>query len=252
VTKIQAAERSGIQVIARAASILRCLKDETVGLSLGQIAERVSLPRSTVQRIVSALMSERFVMAANPESGIRLGPELDALAAAAKIDLADILRPILQTLSERTGETVDLAVLRDNQLVFIDQIPGKQRLRAVSFVGEAFTLTNSANGKACLAIMPPAEAERLAIAELRRLGTKRTLASLLEELQQIRHAGIALDRDEHNEGISAAGFAFRDFSGGYGAISVPTPTQRFKMRQADIVAALGAASKAVEARLGAR
>jgi hypothetical protein len=46
--------------------------------SLGQIAGRVDLPRSTVQRIVGALQSERFVIAASPDRGIRLGAQLAA------------------------------------------------------------------------------------------------------------------------------------------------------------------------------
>ena len=45
----------GIQVIARAAAVLRALRDAPSGLSLGALAEATGLPRSTVQRIVAAL-----------------------------------------------------------------------------------------------------------------------------------------------------------------------------------------------------
>ena len=48
-------DKSQVQVIARAATILRALEEENSGLSLGQIAQRVNLARSTVQRIVAAL-----------------------------------------------------------------------------------------------------------------------------------------------------------------------------------------------------
>ena len=72
---------AGIQVITRAAPILRALHDETAGLSLAQIAERVGLPRSTVQRIVTALSDERLLMTASPDGRVRLGPGLLALAA---------------------------------------------------------------------------------------------------------------------------------------------------------------------------
>ena len=66
-----------------------------------------------------------------------------------------------QTGSHRTQETVDLAVLRGDALVFIDQIAGTQRLRAVSSIGEAFPLTSTANGKACLALLDGARAQGL-------------------------------------------------------------------------------------------
>src|SRR5205807_1695051 len=51
----------GVQVIARAASVLRALENRPEGLSLGQIAKEVGLARSTVQRIVAALQAEHFL-----------------------------------------------------------------------------------------------------------------------------------------------------------------------------------------------
>src|SRR3954453_6750523 len=87
------AERGGIQVIARAAAILRALEDEPAGLSLGQIARRVALARSTVQRIVAALAAEKLVMSASPSGRVRLGPTIQRLAAAARTDFVALARP---------------------------------------------------------------------------------------------------------------------------------------------------------------
>ena len=63
-------DKSQVQVIARAAAILRALEEQPAGLSLGQIAQRVDLARSTVQRIVAALAAEKLLIAASP-TGIR-------------------------------------------------------------------------------------------------------------------------------------------------------------------------------------
>src|SRR5271154_7393626 len=68
--------QSQVQVIARAAAILRALEDEAAGLSLGQIAQRVNLARSTVQRIVAALEAEKFLIAASPTGRGRLRPTI--------------------------------------------------------------------------------------------------------------------------------------------------------------------------------
>ena len=220
--------RSGIQVIARAAAILRSLKNESEGLSLGQIADRVDLPRSTVQRIVGALQAEQFVIAASPDRGIRLGPEIGALAESARIDVLEMLRPYLVDLGRRTKETVDLAVLRSKRLVFVDQIPGTHRLRTVSFVGETFPLCDTANGKACLAklndkqILARLAEEQPLIAE-----DSSRLQAYQDEITTIRETGIAFDRDQHTAGISAVGGAFVDLQGDIYAISVPTPSSRF-------------------------
>ena len=218
----------GIQVISRAASILRALRDENGGLSLGQIAERVNLPRSTVQRIVHALVEERLLMAASPNGRVRLGMEILALANNSKIDIVEIAHPHLKALSEAIGETVDLAALRDDHLVFLDQVAGTHRLRAVSAVGESFPLHSTANGKACLALLADGEVRRRLRG--RRLttagGDTRTIDSILRELETVRASGVAFDREEHSPGISAVGTAFRDQAGSIFAISIPVPTSR--------------------------
>lgn len=222
----------GIQVIARAADILRALKTDPDGLSLGQIASRVNLPRSTVQRIVSALSAERLVMASATEGGLRLGPEIQSLAMAAKLDITQAIRPVLTNLSRATGETVDLAELRGNQLVFVDQVEGTHRLRTVSAVGETFPLTDTANGKAILALMSREDATRLIEQELTEITpSTRQLSDVIREIEVVREQGYSLDRDEHTVGISAVGAAFTDLLGTLYAISLPVPSQRFEEKQ---------------------
>lgn len=220
-------DRSGIQVIARAAAILRVLKEERSGLSLGQIARRVDLPRSTVQRITGALSAERFIMQDPNGGGIRLGPELGAFAEAANFNIVERCRAILNEVTQKTGETTDLAVLRNGGMIFLDQVPGLHRLRTVSSVGEIFPLTTTANGRACLALMPEDQSRHLIEQEIAGGLADGDLQALLGKLEDIRANGLAYDIDEHTAGISAIGFAFRDLSGSYHAISVPVPTMRF-------------------------
>jgi DNA-binding IclR family transcriptional regulator len=237
---------SGVQVIARAVAILRALKNQDAGLSLGQIAERVALPRSTVQRLVDALKAERLVIAAGPDGGVRLGPEIQSLAESGRMDVVAFCRPHLLALSRLTGETVDLAVLKGDRLVFIDQVIGEQRLRAVSFIGETFPLSNTANGKAALALLPDT-----AVAEvLRRERPRRPPGAFLRELADVRATGLAFDLEEHSAGISAVGAAFRDRAGSIYAISIPVPAARFAANRASLAEALGEAVGRIAASLG--
>src|SRR5919205_3006570 len=141
----------GVQVIARAAQILRALDGEPHGLSLSQLSERLDLPRSTVHRVVTALSTEGLLASASPNGRVRLGPEIARLALASRRELRLELRPYLQRLFETLNETVDCAVLDGDHLRFIDQIPAPHRLRAVSAVGATFPLHCTANGKAVLA-----------------------------------------------------------------------------------------------------
>jgi DNA-binding IclR family transcriptional regulator len=246
-------DKGQVQVIARAAAILRTLEDQALGLSLGQIAQRVDLARSTVQRIVAALEAENLVIAASPTGRVRLGPTITRLATSVQTDFVSIARPFLVQLSDELHETVDLATVKKDHLVFIDQVIGSQRLRTVSAVGETFPLHCTANGKAYLA-----ELDEVTIARL--IGTKyerRTpttltrLDDLLKELRGVRKSGIAFDREEHTIGICAAGVVTRDLLGNHVAISVPVPVQRFDENQALIADRLLATKRALEAHLAA-
>jgi len=156
----------GIQVISRAADILRVLGENAGGQSLGQIARKVELPRSTVQRIVSALIHEGFVATDGGNGGIRLGDQIRVLANAPAFDLRGHFRPLLEQIAAATSETVDLAVLEGPHMRFIDQIEGSQRLRTVSTIGDKFPLTTTANGKAALAQLSDASARTLIAKEL--------------------------------------------------------------------------------------
>ena len=229
--------KAGIQVISRAAAILRSLKNESGGLSLGQIAERVDLPRSTVQRIVDALQVEHFVIAAHPERGIRLGPELGALADAARLEVTEILRPYLVDLARRTEETVDLGMLQGRSVVFLDQVGGLHRLRTVSMIGEALPLCGTANGRACLAKMDEAQI-RASLSAEHASSSLPSLDELMRDIAAIRASNIAVERDQHIDGISTVATAFHDLQGNIYAVSIPTPSPRFRRQEKSLTAQL--------------
>jgi len=242
----------GVQVIRRAARILEALKDEQAGLSLSQLAQRTELARSTVHRLVTALEAERFVISASPNGGVRLGPALAALAGSAQQSFVLDLRPYLDQVAAELEETVDLAVLDGDQVRFLDQVVGNQRLRAISAVGAAFPAHCTANGKALLAGMPDSEVEALLPRLLPRLTANTTTSrdDLLAELAEVRDAGVAYDREEHTLGICAVGIAV-DTATATVAISVPVPAQRFPGTEQGVVAALTRLRRQVAATFGA-
>ena len=220
-------DKNGIQVIARAAAVLRALKGAHTGMSLSEIAEAVALPRSTVQRIAGALLAERLLITNANGRGFRLGPELAALAENARYNIVESCRLVLGELAHKTGETADLSVLRGAAMIFLDQVPGTHRLRTVSSVGEAFPLTTTANGRACLARMDDEKAAKLVQSEWNRRGVSGDLTGFMGRLQAVRETRLAYDLGEHTGGICAIGFAFNDLAGDLYAISVPVPESRF-------------------------
>lgn len=227
--------KGGIQVIARAAEILRVLMERPRGLSLGEIALDVGLPRSTVQRIVDALAKENLVLPATASHGVKLGPALISLGAATHFPIAEWAAPCLATLAKHCGETVDLSIVSRTNMVFLEQIPGTHRLAALSAVGVTFPFHSTANGKAALALM-----DENSLGKMRqRLTLERYTANtithwdaLLDELSRIRERGVAFDREENTLGICAVAKALRSPSNELVAISIPVPSVRFRDKEA--------------------
>ena len=235
--RLQPRRKVRIQVIARAASILRALKHYPKGLSFGEIAQRVSLSRSTVQRIIESLVEEGLVIAASPTSGFRLGPALIDLAQAVQLELAEFARPVLEQIAKDTGETADLAVLLHDHIMCVDQIQGTHYL-GVSGAGLIFSLHGSAAGKAVLAALSDQQIKKLRERMPLTRMTKNTIVSwtqLQGEIDAIRHSGVACDQEETLEGICGVGVAFKGPAGELAAISIPVPSQRFMSQKDDLV-----------------
>jgi IclR family acetate operon transcriptional repressor len=219
-------EPQGIQVIARAASVLRSLGGDTA--TLASLAKRTNLPRSTVQRIVEALAQERWVETA--EGGVRLGWGLKELGDCVASSIVSQLRTPLETLFQSTRETIDLSVLQGREIRFLERFVSDQEVRVVPIFDRPFTPHAMANGKAILACHRAEEVERLLPATLDRL-TSRTLttrAALAAELDQVRASGIAFDREEHADGVCALAVALSVPGMRAYALSVVVPAFRFE------------------------
>jgi DNA-binding IclR family transcriptional regulator len=237
-------QKAKIQVISRAASVLRAFDGGPEGLSISEISARSGIARSSVHRIVSALEAEGFLVAASPTERVRLGPELTRLAAMVTRDLKDDVRPLMQYLAGRLGETVDCSVLEGDHVRLIDLTGTPSHpLQAVSNIDALFPAHSTAAGKALLAALPPESLDVLLSARLESF-TGRTItrrADLKRELEEVRRIGVAFDHDEANVGISAAAITVEDSAGQSVAIAVPMPTQRFDGRLAEITEILLAA-----------
>ena len=240
----------GVQVIARAAAILRALGPE--GMSLGALARATGLPRSTVQRIVEALAAESLVEVG--DGGVRPGWGLQRLARVAQSDVATQARPHLERLFEQTHETVDLATALGAEVAFLDRIISDQELRVVPITDRPRPLHAMANGKAILGCLSDAQVAGLVGRTPRKLtpATRTVLADLLTDLAEVRRSGFAYDREEHAQGVCAVGTPIRVAGLRPHAISIAVPAHRFEARLAEYRQALSECRMRIEASLSSQ
>jgi DNA-binding IclR family transcriptional regulator len=245
------ARATGVQVIGRAAEILRTLHDVPEGMTLSQLAQAVGLARTTVHRIVQALQTEGLVTTPDGRGAVRLGPELGRLAAGTSAAIAWSIRPFLEALAQEVNETIDLATLYGTRVRFIDQVVPGRRLRATSIFGEQFPAHSTANGKALLAELPVPTVEATFPAQLERFtaNTITTRRELLAELERVRDAGVAFDREETELGICAVAAVVANGLGPQAAVTIAAPTDRFHEAQDAFADAVRATARDATASL---
>ncbi|UUX50817.1 helix-turn-helix domain-containing protein [Nisaea acidiphila] len=227
------AERSGqIQSVARAISVLNALAADEDGMTLTEIAHTVTLPPSTVHRLLTTLQQERYVRFDTERGAWQIGVQCFAVGNAflRTRDLVAITRPYMRRLMEESGETVNLAVRDHDEMVYLAQVECREMMRAFAKPGARVPIAGSAVGKTLLARLHMDEVSKL----LARVGaehrTRRTIDALPRmeaELDRVRQVEFAIDNEEHSVGLRCVASAvFGHHSEPLAAISISGPTAR--------------------------
>ncbi|WP_150801921.1 IclR family transcriptional regulator [Pseudomonas fluorescens] len=248
----QVGKQPGIQVIARAAAIMRALGENPQGLSLAAIANAVDLPRSTVQRIISALEDEFLVESVGRGGGFHLGPALGQLIHQTQTDIISLLKTHLTALCEQLQESVCVSLLVGDKTYVVDRIVAERELRVVFPIGINAPAYTTASGKVLLAEMPEEALESLLPASLQDM-TSATLerSNLLTQLATIRRTKIGYDKGEYIEGLSSFAVALNTYLGRY-AIAVVAPVSRAEAHAERFEQALMTCKQNIEQAIGAR
>ena len=110
--------------ILRALQILECFMDQEKEWTLKELVNQLGLPTTTVFRHVSTLMERQYLTQDPVRKTYHVGPHLLALAGAiiGGSDLRKIARPELESLSDRVKETINLSILVDNEIFYLDKV----------------------------------------------------------------------------------------------------------------------------------
>lgn len=217
---------------------------------LGTIAQAAGVPKASAHRILRGLVSGDYLTTA--EDGMYApGPRLRALAAMLghEGDPDDSIRAQISLLSQRTGNTVHVAVRSGDTATYTHKVAAPRPVQMASQLGGQLALHSTAIGKCILSGLR--EDELAAVAERTGLParTPRTITGLEElrtELDHVREQGFAVDDEENEENIRCIGAPILDASGAViGAVSVSTLTFLVPAREllgwANLVTAAAAA-----------
>ncbi|MGI6034527.1 MAG: IclR family transcriptional regulator [Limnochordia bacterium] len=224
-----------IQSAERVLNLLDILAQEGTEMSLTHIGQRLGVHISTAHRLATTAMYCGYVEQ-NPETDkYRLGLKCLHLANALlhQLDLRRIARPFMEKLVEESDETVNICVLDDGEVVYIDKAEGAASLRLFSRIGKRAPAHATAAGKILLAHLAPGDVEAI----LKEHGmdplTPQTITSrdeLSAQLQEIRRLDYSLDDEECEEGARCVAAPLYDHTQRViAALSISGPVSRFSV-----------------------
>jgi len=245
-----------IRAVERALDVLMCFTSQTPELTMTQISELVGLNKSTVHRLLATLERKRFVER-DPETGVyRLGIRLVQMAflTMEHNDLRRLAAPFLHSLCDQYHENVNLTVLDDTDVVYVDVIESSQRVKLAASPGQRLPAFCTASGKAILAFVPEENVKSILERGMARY-TQNTILSqkaFFENIEEARERGFALSEQEFEEGINAiAAPIFNSKSKPIASVSVAGPAYRLTRERMleigpDLVAAANNIARDVE------
>lgn len=214
-------------------------RSSSEALTAGQISVRSGIPRSSVHRILQQLVTARWLK--RHEDGYALGLRMFEIGSlvAHRSRITCAARPFTRELAQRSGQVVHLAVLDQQDVVYLDKVGSAGADRAFadtlpSRVGGRLPAHCTAVGKALLAYSPPATVSEYLATGLRRRTdvSLATPAALEAAIAGIRGSGYATEQDEAVPGVACVAAPIRNFEEVVAAVSVCGP--RDQMRASDL------------------
>lgn len=220
-----------IQSVDNALRLLQLLRDGGQ-LRLSDATQELGVSKSAAHRLLAMLVYRGFAIqddhrryVSGPAFGVR------AIGAPWVRDLRQLAMEPMTELGEELEETVNLMIRVGGNVRFLASIEPPVVLRVGDRTGSVLPALTSSGGKALLALEPLERLRSLYQGRTAQL-TGRALSSrvfhaLLRELEGVRSAGYAVNREETEAGVGAVGVAvFGPNANPIAAISVSAPIAR--------------------------
>ncbi|GAC1495165.1 MAG: IclR family transcriptional regulator [Gemmatimonadaceae bacterium] len=195
-----------VPAVHRALDVFELLREEGE-LTLTQIASRLALPKSSTYILLTTLTNRGYSTYSEQSRCYSIGPRLWQAGQGFRAHhfLIEQALPAMRRVTAELNETTQLAVLDDDQALYLAKVNSAQQLRLVSEVGRRLPARASGIGKVLLSGLSDAEFDRLYPAESRfSLFTPSTIPNaraLKSEILTVRRRGYAIDNEEYTLGV---------------------------------------------------
>lgn len=252
--KFRSDDKEGLQSLGRAIRILELLAVAPGGAGLSELMHSSGMSKAGVLRILRTWQANDYVTKSD-NARYRIGWKLFVMARGRSEaqDLRDTARPFLEKLSEASNETSHLALFVQEEVVYIDKIEGRQRVRVTTEIGRRAPLYAVASGKAILAYQDKAFVKKI-MRSARRFTDQTivTIPRIFADIEGTRRRGYSIAKGEMTDAVGSVGApVFRSNGSVEAAVSIAFPLAGISdERIATLGALVSEAAKHISEELG--
>jgi len=245
--------------LARGLSILSAFDQSHPILGISDLSIRTGLSKSTIYRIVYTLQSLGYIIPSAQSKKYALGPKVLDLgyAVLSSLELREVAQPYLLELSHRVKETVNLAVLDEWRLIYIERIKTQQIVNINLHVGSRLDLYNTAMGRVLAAFNGKDwfyqyidYLKKIPSAELYWKDGGKKLEGILKN---VRHNDYAINDEELTPGLRSVASPVRNRDKQViAAVNIAVSSSLFSLKRLkeELIAPLKETTKAISSALG--
>lgn len=191
--------------LKNALTVISVLSDADAPLGVSDICRVTGLNKNMAFRILSVLLEEGWIWAEDGEAqkySLTLRPFEVLSRPLGRMDIVTAAGDELKKVSERTSESMYLAILREGSALYLQHRESSREVKISGMTGGRYPLQCSAPGKVLLAHAGQDYIDAFILAGYKTY-TAKTLSGegLRAELEKIRSRGWALDDEEYGGGI---------------------------------------------------
>lgn len=199
-------EYSSLAAVERTFVVIKGLVGKVNGLSVSKLVVETELPKSIVSRILKTLKDNGYVEQDEETRFYRLSFDFISLSLQHfnALGLDGMFLPALKKISNEVRELVQLAVVENEKVFFVQKIEGDNYLTVADMLGKQAPLHSSAAGKIWLSSLSKNDTIRIVSAHGMEEHTENTITDLnilLNELDRIKELGYAVSNEEFNQGV---------------------------------------------------
>lgn len=239
----------------RVLRIFECLAGYPDGLTAKEVSTYLNYASSSTFELLKTLSENDYLIMDENKKYI-LGPKLIQLGVTASnyLNINKVARPYLQKLMEIVEETIFLAILSDDEVVYVDKIDSYKTISTNANVGSRKPIYCTGLGKAFLAFMPEKARDKIIEKIEIKAITSHTVTNkekLLDKVNKYKKLGYAVDNEEIEVGLCCvAAPIYNESKKMVAAISVSGPKERMSQKKQLIVKTILEISKEISIKLG--